>query len=220
MHSGAIRVHAIAAAAALLAGCMTGPGSPPLEYFRYTYKIAHQQPDGTYRVPVRGQDGACSRTIDLRQNQIVDGIRRQEANLFDCVSDYTVPVRDNRAQGLGISARLLGDPSTNQSSLDVRAERIALTGTQAEPTNIFLQGVGPVAPGPLSGFAENNFGTTGPIFTTERAGASFFEYQLATLDLGARRVAGSFRFLATNKDDPNDNRLLIVVDSGYLMNLD
>lgn len=205
---------------ALLTACMSGPPAGPFEFFRYTYKIAHRQPDGLYRVPVRGQDQTCQQTVDLSEAQIIDGIRNQQASLFDCVDDYTVPVQNNRAQGLNVSARVSGNAATNQSSLDVRAERAVVTGVSSAPTNIYLQVLGPLVPGPLSGFVESNFGTTGPIFSTERGVATFFEYRLDTLDLGARRVAGTFRFLASNKDDAGDNRLLIVVDSGYLMNLD
>ncbi len=209
---------AVALGLLLPVGGCPQPGQS-VEFFRFTYKIAQRQPTGLYRLPWRAQDGTCNGFQDAPQVQIVQWIQVSNSGLLDCVADYTVEVANNRRLGI-VSVRIHGAPATAQSDLQIRAGRAIVPGSFTEPTNMFLEGVGPITPGLLRGSAELNFGSAGPVFTTNRGSNTFFEHRLHTVDLTARRVAGSFRFLASNQNDPSDTRLLVVVDSGYLMNVD
>lgn len=205
---------------AILVGCQT-PGQPSqrIEYFHFTYKIAHRQPNGMYSVPWRAPDGTCNGHLDLPQAQIIQWVQGNNTNMLDCAEAYTVQVKNNRNLGI-VSVRVHGTPSTNQSDIQIRAGRAIVPGTFSEPTNMFLEGIGPIVPRSLPGFTELNFGTTGPIFTSNRGNDSFFEHELVTVDLNARRVAGTFRFLASNMNVPSDNSLLIAMDGAYLMDID
>jgi hypothetical protein len=205
---------------AVLVGCQT-PSQPSqrIEYFHFTYKIAHQQPNGRYSVPWRAQDGTCNGRVDLPQAQIIQWVQQNNTNILDCAAAYTLQVKNNRALGI-VSVAIHGNPSTNQSDIQIRAGRAIVPGAFSEPTNMFLEGIGPITPRSLAGFTELNFGAAGPIFTSNRGNNSFFEHELVTVDLNARRVAGTFRFLASNMNDPSDNSLLIAMDGAYLMDID
>jgi len=202
------------------------PSAPSIEFFQFKYKIALRQPDGKYRVPWRANDGSCNGHMDLPEAQIVNWVQTENSSMHDCSDAYIVEVDNNRRiqtpAGVVsiVSVEVHGDPTTSQSDLQIRAGRAIVPGTFSEPTNIFIEGIGPIVPGMLSGFTEVNFGVAGPIFSSDRGNKTFFEHDLDSINMSNKRVSGTFRFLASNMNSTTDNRLLIAMDGVYLMDID
>ena len=190
------------------------PTAPSIEFFNFKYIIATKLPDGKIQIPKRNSNGTCSGTVDLPESQIVQWVQNSDLRLLDCTEDFTV----NMVTDVN-TAEVHGDPVTNRSDIEVRAGRSIAFGSVSDPSDIFIQVIGPLTPGPLLGTADLFFGTNGPTFGSSRGSDTFFEHELDIIDLNNKRLAGFFRFNAMNKNDSSDTKFLIVMEGTYLMDI-
>ncbi|MEZ5918518.1 MAG: hypothetical protein R3D66_00870 [Alphaproteobacteria bacterium] len=201
----------------MLSGC--GPNGTRIlnnaEYFQYTFKIAEKVANDSFRIPLcNGQH------LDASMDAIEQMIQTGNSTLTDCAQSFAVSVDARRAEGL-VEVETHGNPATTQSDLEIRLANPATAPTTTIPTSIFLRGTGPLQTGPLPGFADLSFGTAAQdVFSTQQnqGAPHFFAHKM--LSLSSTRVSGNFSLIAKNINNANDDRVLIVTDGTYLLDVD
>jgi len=226
-----------------LAGC-NGNIPIPRETITFAYKYAEQRQPGRYHVQVlRGPTNPanCANQVEdiMRLEQIAFTLQRlgNQSLINACHDRFSVDVVDARAIDDDFAKfEFYALAGTTDRRGQLIANHDVLSDSFPQPARIQIEINNAIIEGvkTTDGFAEIHFGAFGRTYRCEGNPGedfwddhlinsrtdTFFEFTLTSYNPTTRGLGAQFQCLARNKNDPSDNRLLLVMSGSAFMTAD